>query len=217
MLETKVKTSTKVSVLLASDNSLLQAGIRSIVNSEENLILASGMINKDFFQEFSEDNKPQIILLDTDISSSVAQETVSYIQKHFPSSKIILLVTDKNTINQDFFTKAIRGCLLKNEPLENFVKAIFRVAKGRTWYSQGIMERLMQLRTVHISATQKFALSDREKEMLRVVGKGWNNARIAAEFNLARQTVNNYLSRIYSKISVNSRAEAIVWARERQI
>ncbi len=217
MLETNVKTSTKVSVLLASDNSLLQAGIRSIVNAEENLILASGMINKDFLQELSEENKPQIILLDTDISSSVAHETVKYIQKHFPTSKIILLVTDKNTINQDFFTKAIRGCLLKNEPLENFIKAIFRVAKGRTWYSQGIIERLMQLRTLHLSVTQKFSLSDREKEMLRVVGKGWNNARIAAEFNLARQTVNNYLSRIYSKISVNSRAEAIVWARERQI
>ncbi|MGL5941533.1 MAG: LuxR C-terminal-related transcriptional regulator [Waterburya sp.] len=217
MLETKVKTSTKVSVLLASDNSLLQAGIRSIVNAEENLILASGIINKDFFQELSEENKPQIILLDTDISRTVAQETVSYIQKHFPTSKIILLVTDKNTINQDFFTKAIRGCLLKNEPLENFIKAIFRVARGRTWYSQGIMERLMQLRTLHLSVTQKFSLSDREKEMLRVVAKGWNNARIAAEFNLARQTVNNYLSRIYSKISVSSRAEAIVWARERQI
>ncbi|MGL5794624.1 MAG: LuxR C-terminal-related transcriptional regulator [Waterburya sp.] len=216
MLETKVK-STKVSVLLVSDNSLLQAGIRSIVNAEENLILASGIINKDFFQELSEENKPQIILLDTDISSSVAQETVNYIQTHFPTSKIILLVTDKNTINQDFFTKAIRGCLLKNEPLENFIKAIFRVAKGRTWYSQGIIERLMQLRTLHLSVTQKFSLSDREKELLRVVAKGWNNARIAAEFNLARQTVNNYLSRIYSKISVNSRAEAIVWARERQI
>lgn len=217
MLETKVKKSPKVSVILASDNSLLQAGIRSIVNAEENLILASGMINKDSFQQFSGDHKPPIILLDTDASDLVAQETVSYIQKHSPHSKIILLVTDKNTINQDFFTTTIRGCLLKNEPLENFIKAIFRVAKGKTWYSQGIIERLMQLKTLHLSTTQKFTLSDREKEILRVVAKGWNNARIAAEFNLARQTVNNYLSRIYSKISVKSKAEAIVWARERQI
>ena len=56
---------------------------------------------------------------------------------------------------------------------------------------------------------------DREKEMLEMVARGLDNAHIGAKLSLADQTVRNYLSRIYTKLGVGSRAEAIVWARER--
>jgi DNA-binding NarL/FixJ family response regulator len=47
------------------------------------------------------------------------------------------------------------------------------------------------------------------------MAQGWDNVRIADELNLAEQTVRNYVSRIYTALGVNSRAEALVWAGER--
>jgi DNA-binding NarL/FixJ family response regulator len=57
-------------------------------------------------------------------------------------------------------------------------------------------------------------LTERERQMLQLLVRGWDNARIAQELALAEQTVRNYLSRIYTTIGVRSRAEAIVWARD---
>ena len=51
-------------------------------------------------------------------------------------------------------------------------------------------------------------------ELLAGIAQGWDNRRLAAEFELAEQTVRNYISRIYEKLGVRSRAEAVVWARK---
>jgi DNA-binding NarL/FixJ family response regulator len=51
--------------------------------------------------------------------------------------------------------------------------------------------------------------------VLALVARGWDNSRIADELGLRRQTVNNYLSRLYEKLNVRSRAEIIIWARQR--
>ncbi|HEY0737844.1 MAG TPA: LuxR C-terminal-related transcriptional regulator, partial [Herpetosiphonaceae bacterium] len=57
-------------------------------------------------------------------------------------------------------------------------------------------------------------LTARERQILDLLAEGWDNAGIASTLSLAEQTVRNHLSRIYMKIDVRSRTEAIVWARE---
>jgi len=57
-------------------------------------------------------------------------------------------------------------------------------------------------------------LTARERQVLALIGAGWTNSRIAAELCLTEQTVRNYASRVYAKLGVSSRAEAMVWARD---
>jgi len=60
-------------------------------------------------------------------------------------------------------------------------------------------------------------LTEREGQLLRLIARGWDNARIAAEVHLQQDTVRNYVSRLYAKLGVQTRAEAIVWARDHDV
>ncbi len=94
-------------------------------------------------------------------------------------------------------------------------QAIGEVMRDAQLFSQLIMERLTQLKTQRSGEPTSASLSPREREVLQCVAKGLGNDAIAAELGIAAPTVRNYISAIYTKIEVRSRAEAVVWARER--
>ncbi len=95
--------------------------------------------------------------------------------------------------------------------------ALQRVMADTSWFAQKVMEELAQVRVGGEVPGPKVDLSKREREVLQRLAKGANNERIAEELGIATQTVRNYISVVYDKLGVNSRAEAIVWARERGI
>ncbi len=106
------------------------------------------------------------------------------------------------------------GYVLKDEVPEIVVRAIRTVMRGDTWFSRSIVEKMARWDIEQPVLAGKPSLTDAERKILVMMAQGWDNSRIAATLSLARQTVRNYTSRIYNKLGVSSRAEAIVWARE---
>ncbi len=102
----------------------------------------------------------------------------------------------------------------QKETEEQLMQAIQTVLQNTTWLGQSIMEQLARIRNKKAVPASFMNLSKREKQVLNLIAKGQNNAQIATELHLAEQTVRNYIARIYQKLAVNTRAEAIVWARE---
>lgn len=98
---------------------------------------------------------------------------------------------------------------------EELMQAIETVMQDATWFSRQVVERLAQLRTGEVDATGVAELTPRERQVLERLARGMNNRAIAAELGLAEQTVRNYIAQVYEKAGVHSRAEAVVWARER--
>ncbi len=86
--------------------------------------------------------------------------------------------------------------------------------RGDTWFSPAVAEKLLQPpgQALPVGGV---ALTAREREMLCMIAQGRDNARIGEAMGLAEQTLRNYVSRLYATVGVHSRAEAIVWARER--
>lgn len=98
---------------------------------------------------------------------------------------------------------------------EELMQAIQAAVQDASWFSQSIMEKLVQIRSGEVDKERAVELTKREHEVLMLVAKGWDNRQIAERLQLAPQTVHNYLSRIYDKLGLSSRAEVIVWARKR--
>jgi DNA-binding NarL/FixJ family response regulator len=87
-----------------------------------------------------------------------------------------------------------------------------------SWLSQKIMDRLAALRTPAASASSPLPvveLTARERDVLGLITKGKSDDAIANVLELKRNTGRNHVARIYSKIGAHSRAEAIIWARDR--
>lgn len=100
---------------------------------------------------------------------------------------------------------------------EQFHKAIQAVMSDTTWFSQQLLGQLSNLRSGSAEPYQEIDLSRRERQVLAHLARGETNNAIAAALGIAIQTVRNYISTIYDKLGVHSRAEAVVWARERGI
>ena len=98
---------------------------------------------------------------------------------------------------------------------EEMHRAVQAVMQDTAWFSQALMEKLASIRSGSSGQTELAELRQRERQVLARVAKGMSNEEIAAELGITNQTVRNYISSIYEKLGLRSRAEAVVWARER--
>ena len=85
------------------------------------------------------------------------------------------------------------------------------------WFNREVLARLAHIEAGNASGYEPVDLSKREREVLGLVTRGLSNDAIARELGVAVQTVRNYVAAVYDKLGVHSRAEAVVWARERGI
>lgn len=96
--------------------------------------------------------------------------------------------------------------------------AVQSIMTDARWFSQEFVARLNHIETGgtvdSYQPVSGLSLSPRERELLSYLAMGWSNQKIGEEMGLKQQTVRNYISTIYEKLGIHSRAEAIVWARE---
>ncbi len=105
----------------------------------------------------------------------------------------------------------------KRSELE-LVNAIEEVMQDASWFSQTLIEKLANVKSINRPDQAGFTASDltpRERDVLELICEGLPDKKIAARLNLALNTIRNHVATVYSKLGVHSRSEAIVWARER--
>jgi DNA-binding NarL/FixJ family response regulator len=203
-----------IRILLADDHPLVRAGIRATLGVEKGLALVGEATNGHEVEPLCQELKPDILLLDLNMPGPSSVDIVTSLLKNCPEVKVLVLTAyDDEIYLRSVVAAGAVGYVLKDEAPEALVRAIQTVVKGDTWFSRPILEKLVRERGGPAPEKAE-ALNERERQLLKMIAQGWDNARIASELNLAEQTVRNYVSRLYVKLGVSSRAEAIVWAHE---
>ncbi len=97
------------------------------------------------------------------------------------------------------------------------IAALDAVMQDATWFSRNVVDKLATLRApkTSLAGGDATSLTNREREVLVLLCRGLDDAAISAELSMSRNTVRNHVARVYGKIGVNKRGEAIIWARER--
>jgi DNA-binding NarL/FixJ family response regulator len=201
-----------IRVVLADDHPLIRSGLRSRLEEEAGIAVVSEASNGDMAMKSCQELQPDVLVLDLNMPGPPATSIVSFVHVRCPEMKILVLTAyDDDAYVRGLVAAGISGYVLKDEAPDALVDAVKSVANGGTWFSRAVVAKLIrpneQVRTgPH--------LTPREKELLDLLGRGWDNWRLAHELNLSEQTIRNYLSRLYSKLGVQTRAGAIVWARD---
>lgn len=205
----------KIKILLADDHPLVRSGIRATLTEEAGVELIGEATDGMEVQRLCTELHPDVVLLDLSMPGPSPLDTIAFLQQHCTKTRVLVLTAYDDEVYIRGVVKAgVAGYLLKDEATEALINAIFTVVRGGTWFSRAVVDKMFELR--NDPADDELAeLTNREREILEVIGKGWDNRRIAKEFDLAEQTVRNYVSRIYDKLNLHSRAEVIVWARKR--
>lgn len=202
----------KLRVLLADDHPLVRSGIRATLAGEEHIELVGEAKDGLEAQRLCFEHQPDLLLLDLSMPGPTPLETIAAVRARAPRTRVLVLTAyDDDTYVRGIMSAGVDGYLLKDEATEALLQAMTTLVRGGTYFSRAVVQRLAGGGE---AAPPPADFTPREVEMLQGVARGWDNRRIAAEFELAEQTVRNYISRIYDKLGVHSRAEAVVWARK---
>jgi DNA-binding NarL/FixJ family response regulator len=202
-----------IRVLLADDHPLVRAGIRAILSAESDITLLAEATDGHEAQHMTVHFQPDVLLLDLRMPGTPPTEVIPYVRERCPNTRILILSAyDDEVYIRRMASFEIAGYVLKEEAIESIVDAIRAIIAGKDWFSPSIQAKL-RLHNSQRSAPEQL-LTARERQILDLLVEGWDNARIAQTLSLAEQTVRNHLSRIYMKLDVRSRTEAIVMARD---
>ncbi len=204
-----------IRVVLADDHPIVHEGFRDVCEYGRNIDLVGVAANSEQTRKILLELQPDILLLDIYMPGDAASETILFAHHHCPHTKILMFSAFCNLAQiQQLRSCGINGYVLKSEEPNTLLAAIRAVASGGFWYSKAVLSVLGYQRESKLVAQ---TITQRESQILGLISKGYDNQKIADELCIAKQTVANYISCIYEKLNVTSRAEAILWQIENQL
>lgn len=200
---------TKIRVLLAEDHHVVRAALVSFLSQDENILIVGELADTSRLETMIKTCRPDVLLLDAHMPGRPVLETIQILRQQYPDLRIVVLSAYRR---REYVVGLIElgaaGYILKDDPQESLIQAIKIAARGQQWFSPRIMDLLIKAEKWQKPQTLH-QLTEREKDVLRLLVKGRRNAEIAAELTLTEQTIKNYVRRIYNKLGVNTRVEAV--------
>jgi len=207
-----------IRILIADDHPIFRYGMRALLTAMPDLTVVGEAVTGEEAIQLTDTLLPDLVLMDINMPGINGIEATARIRERHPNTAILIVtMLDDDSVFAAMRAGA-RGYLLKGaEPAET-LRAIRAVASGEAIFSPGVAGRLMDY-FAHPPVTPAnpiafSKLSAREREVLTLVAQGITNAAIAERLVLSPKTVRNYISEIFSKLQVASRAEAIIRARD---
>lgn len=207
-----------IRVLLVDDHPLMRDGIRALLTSLPGMSVVGEATNGAEAITRALELQPDVILMDLHMPGTNGIDATREILKTSPHIGILVLtmLEDDDSVFSAMRAGA-RGYLLKGSDQAEVMRAIAAVASGEAIFSPAIATRLM-----HYFANARPVLppasfpdlTDREREILGMIGHGKSNAEIAEELVISLKTVSNHVSNIFAKLQVVDRAQAAIRARE---
>jgi DNA-binding NarL/FixJ family response regulator len=215
----------KIKVMIADDQRLMREGLKTILDLEQDLSIVQLAENgKDTLEKIAY-AKPDVILMDIRMPVMDGVECTRIIKQQYPEVKVIILTTfDDDEYIIEALKNGAAGYILKDLSSEKLISAIRDAYNGNSIMQPEIAAKVISLITgvtkeqVHSNAAGEYKyaeeLTDREKDVLRLVGKGMSNTEIAKNLYISEGTVKNYISNLYSKLDVNDRSKLTLFAIE---
>ena len=200
-----------VSVWLVEDNLHYQRTLSELINESEEINCPRTFIScEEALEALHADEPPQVILLDNGLPGISGIEGISKFKSVSPSTYIIMLTAheDSETVFQALCAGA-SGYLLKDSSPEVVIEAVKEVIAGGAPMNMQIAKKVVDMFAAFAPQKGEYGLTDREKDILKLLVDGHTKRKIADELFISFHTVNTHLKNIYSKLQVNSRSKAI--------
>lgn len=208
---------TEIKVLLVEDHHVVRAALGSFLSQEENMVVVGELADTVRLEDTIASCHPDVLLLDAHIPGRPVLETIQILRQRFPNLQVVVLSAYRR---REYVTGLLElgaaGYILKDDPQESLIQAVQVAARGQQWFSPRVMDIIIQAGKRPESATLQ-QLTEREKDVLQLLVKGYRNAEIAAALTLTEQTIKNYLRRIYNKLGVSTRVEAVRQAMKQNL
>jgi DNA-binding NarL/FixJ family response regulator len=203
-----------ITVLIADDHPMFRRGLRALLATMPGVEVVGEAADGNETVRLAHSLAPRLILLDLQMPGGDGLTAIRKLTGSDPHPHILVVTMFEDDDSVFAALRAgARGYVLKDTEDEEMTRAILAVGHGEAIYSRAIATRIMAFFAGR--TTEPFpALSQSERNVLRLMARGLANDDIAAGLSLSPKTVRNYVSNVFSKLHVASRAQAIVRARD---
>lgn len=208
-----------IRVVIADSHDLFRQGLSSLLSRQAGIEVVGEAGDGNEARQMIANLHPNVLLIEIYLRNSNGLETVMSIQQEFPETNVAILTSSED--DNDVLAAGklgVKGYLLKNSSLEELVRAVHALSQGGAYFSSSMFTKVLQEFT-HLARRRDLqeakgidALTDREKDVLRLVARGATNRDIAEELVITENTVKVHLRNILDKLQLRNRQQAAAYA-----
>jgi two-component system nitrate/nitrite response regulator NarL len=200
-----------IKLLVVDDHTLFRRGIVSLLKEQLDFQVVGTADNGPTAVQLCRQEKPQVVLMDVHMPGGGGVDAVAEL-KQIPDVRVIMLtISNKDEDLLGALAAGADGYLLKSAEPDELCQAIRQVAAGKGVLSPEITARVMQAAAARTPAATS-SLSQRELDVLQELARGATTADIAATLIISENTVKTHIRRIFKKLGVNNRTQAVAQA-----
>jgi DNA-binding NarL/FixJ family response regulator len=189
----------RISILLADDHQLILDGLNALLKERQDILVAGEAKNGRDALSLVKLLEPDVVLMDIDMPVMNGIEALREIKKVSPSTKVIILsMHEASGMIKNLMALGANGYLLKSCSQDELLGAIFSVAIGQQYFSQGVVRSLLN--------------TDRETEILQLIAGGYSNKEIGTKLYISHRTVDTHRTNLMKKLNVGNIAGLISFA-----
>lgn len=200
-------------IAVFEDNTQYREGLELLIVTSPGMELCGSFADTHRLAQRIEALQPDVVLMDINIPGVNGIDAVKIIKDAFPAISICMqtVFEDEDKIFASMCNGA-SGYILKNSPPAKVVQAIHEVAEGGSFFSPSVAKKILVHFQQYTGAPLQVQLSEREREILKLLVDGMSYKLIADKLCISYETVHSHIKKIYEKLHVNSKSEAVAKA-----
>ena len=208
-----------IRVLLIDDHVVMRRGLRMLIENQPGLSVVGEATNSAAAILSAAREQPDIILLDLDLGDESGLDILPQLRTIARGARVIVLTGIRDPADhQQAVRLGATGMVLKEQAFDTLVKAIERVHAGETWLDPALVANVLSGRArargsaADPEAARIAALTEREREVIALIGHGLKNRQIGERLSISETTVVHHLTSIFAKLGVANRLELVTYA-----
>jgi two-component system response regulator NreC len=202
-----------IKVLIVDDHAVVRSGLRRVLEAEDDLEVVAEAGNKRDAVFEARAQKPDVILMDVVMPGESGIEATPAVMQEAPDAKVLVLsMQDDPQYVREAFAAGATGYVLKEAADSELVAAIREVASGGRYVHPALGARMIASDAEAKRRAEEDPLSDREREILRLLALGHTNQEIAKMLYISVRTAETHRAHIMQKLRLTTRAELVRYA-----
>ena len=200
----------KIKIVIADDHTIFRQGLRMLLAQEDDMEVVGEAADGIEALELAKKCNPDIILLDIAMPNMDGVKVAGTIKKSLPQIKIIVLTSySDDQFLFEFLKLGVSGFVLKDSASQELIYSIRKSNEGMVFFDPSVSKKVMEKFTQVSGGKSDFVnygkLSDREKEVLRLVAEGCATKEVAEKLYISPKTVENHRANIMKKLNIRDR------------
>ncbi len=206
----KREQNTSMKIFLTDDHAILLSGLIKILSSEDDLeVVGSAQTAQETYDKLTRIT-PDLLITDYNLPDGDGLEIIRTVKRKYPTVKILILsMHDESHLVREILKEGVEGYMLKKDSHNELLSAVKAIKDGNLYLSSDINKLL--IKGLNESGENKL-LTDREREILKLIAKEYTNKSIAEELFISERTVETHRKNIFRKTGTNNLVGLIKYA-----